>query len=118
MSGNRLLLPEPGAGRGHRAHLGARRQQGQGRARGQRRRRRSACRRGRLPRHAEGGREACQGQVALAAGAWWSTRRPSARTHRSSSPTRATCGWELDFFAFRWTGIDDADAVTFNVTEC
>ena len=27
-------------------------------------------------------------------------------------------GWELDFFAFRWTGIDDADAVTFNVTEC
>ena len=90
MSGNRLVLPEPGAGRGHRAHLGARRQQGQGRARGQRRRRRSARRRGRLPRHAEGGREARQGQAALAAGAWWSTRRPSARTHRSSSPTRAT----------------------------
>ena len=26
--------------------------------------------------------------------------------------------WELDFLAFRWTGIDDADAATFNVTEC
>ena len=85
MSGNRLVLPELGAGRGHRARLGARRQQGQGRARGHRRRRRSARRRGRLPRHAEGGREARQGQAAPAAGAWWSTR-----THRSSSLTRAT----------------------------
>ena len=72
-----------GAGHGHRARLGVRRQQGQGRARGQRRR--SARRRGRLPRHAEGGREARQGQAAPAAGAWWSTR-----THRSSSLTRAT----------------------------
>jgi hypothetical protein len=122
LSGNRVL-PEPGAGRGHRARLGARRQQGQGRARGRRRRRRSARRCGRLPRCAEGGREARQGQAALAAGGWCMVEHASSISAYPSQPF--TDVRHISPVAGSWissglkrTGIDGADAVTFNLTEC
>jgi len=37
-------------------------------------------------------------------------RVPIAVLHRRA--LHLASGWELDFFAFRWTGIDDADAVS------